>query len=148
MEDAEPFTSEDNLLSWKSDEAYDSSLLFGTRGMRHVPFCTDGQFIYCYVRHYRERFGEGLVRQTVETYELIDRHFKRIKETELKHVLGKYWRQSKRVIDITEKGTLSCNGETLIWTEYNRIYAFDLDSGIKKAKKYTNQHAITCYDLH
>ena len=42
MEDAEPFTSEDNLLSWKSDEAYDSSLLFGTRGMRHVPFCTDG----------------------------------------------------------------------------------------------------------
>ena len=62
MEDAEPFTSEDNQLSWTPDEDYDSSLEDGTRGMRHVPFCSDGQFVYCLVRHYRERYGEGLVR--------------------------------------------------------------------------------------
>ena len=81
--EARPFTSENDLLSWTPHEDFSSNDKLGTRAMRHAQFHSDGEYIYCLVRHYSTRILEGLIRFTIEKYTLKDRHFTRIQEIEL-----------------------------------------------------------------
>ena len=55
--EARPFTSENDLLSWTPHEDFSSNDKLGTRAMRHAQFHSDGEYIYCLVRHYSHSNG-------------------------------------------------------------------------------------------
>ena len=47
---------------------------------------------------------------------------------------------------MTERGSLACNGDILIWHGSTTMYIFDLNTGIRIKKERLGSEYISCYD--
>ena len=123
----------------------------GKRWMRVAPMASDGYFIYTLVL-YRQGDKDSTRKSTVcEVYELKDNVISYVKEQKLFDEDDKPW-IGKESSDLDhggylDFGSLTCNGQYLVWHARKNVHIFDLKTG--KRMKKQNMHGgihLSCYD--
>ena len=154
VEDDEPFTyaageADVDTLKWTPmDTEYAENIDEGNRWYRYAPLFSDGELIYTLVQYRKKEFSSAVVRTVLEIYELEDRVLKRREEIILyKNEAKDNFVGSKKKADYMKKGSIACNGQTLLWHSNHNWHAFDLSTGVRVLKEHMNSTAlISTYD--
>jgi len=120
----------------------------GNRWCRECPLFSDGELIYTLVQYKVRDFSSRVVKTMLEIYECENKVLTFREEIALyKNEAKEAFHGSRSKNNYLKRGSIACNGQTLVWFSNHRLHIFNLSTGIRAKKEHLNSTAlISTYD--